>query len=123
METSAMAEAVQKYIKALCDHDMSIMENIFADNATIEDPAGSDPKTGMEALRGFYSYAFNNNIKAELLGSTRCADNTAVFPFFITIDSENGKIKLEAIDVFKFNEEGKIQSMKAYWGAENITPL
>ncbi len=123
MDTGLMKKAVERYIKALCEHDMGIIEKIFAVNATIEDPAGSEQRVGQEAIQGFYSYAFNNNIRAELTGSVRCADNTAVFPFYVILDRENGQMKLEAIDMFIFNDEGKIQSMKAYWGPENITQL
>jgi steroid delta-isomerase len=27
---------------------------------------------------------------------------------------------MDIIDVFKFNEEGKVISMRAFWGAENM---
>lgn len=28
---------------------------------------------------------------------------------------------IDIIDVFEFNEQGRISSMKAYWGPENIS--
>lgn len=121
MNTSVMVQTVDKYIKALCEHDISIIEEIFDINATIEDPAGSEPRTGMETIKGFYQYAFSKNVKAELTGSVRCVGKTAVFPFFITMDTDDSTMKLEPIDMFEFNDEGKIQSMKAYWGKENCS--
>ena len=30
-------------------------------------------------------------------------------------------MKIQVIDVFEFNSAGKVVSMKAYWGPENIS--
>ena len=38
------------------------------------------------------------------------------FPFQVTV----GAMKIEVIDVFEFDDSGKVVSMKAYWGAENL---
>ena len=40
--------------------------------------------------------------------------------FAITV---GGAMRIEPIDVMTFDGDGKITSMKAYWGQENITPL
>ncbi len=118
-----MKETVKKYIQALNEHDMSVIEDIFDSDATIEDPAGSEPKISMTAIKEMYAYAFKMNVTAEMTGSIRCAGNRAAFPFFIVLDREEGKMKLEPIDVFEFNDDGKVQSMKAYWGTENCQSL
>ncbi len=121
MDTNAMKETVEKYIKALCEHEISIIEEIFDENATIEDPAGSEPRVGMSTIRDFYLFAFSMKVKAELTGSVRCSGNTAAFPFTIVMQREGSPMKLDPIDLFEFNENGKIQSMKAYWGPENCS--
>ncbi len=123
MDTNLMTATVNKYIQALNEHDMSIIEDIFDKDAAIEDPAGSEPKAGITAIKEMYAYAFKMNVTAEMTGPVRCAGNRAAFAFFIVLDREEGKMKLEPIDLFEFNDEGKVRSMKAYWGPENCSML
>ena len=47
----------------------------------------------------------------------RCAGNAAAFAFEVHVAG----MKIEVIDVFEFDAEGKVVSMKAYWGQENIS--
>jgi steroid delta-isomerase len=123
LDTSYMVETVKKYIDALNQHDISAIEDIFDSNASVEDPVGSDPRVGQKALRELYLNGFGINIKAELTGNVRCAGTCAVFPFFVILQGGDPPIKIEVIDVFEFNESGKVMSMKAYWGPDNCTPL
>jgi steroid delta-isomerase len=37
------------------------------------------------------------------------------FPFRVVM----GEMKIEIIDVFTFNDDGKVINMKAYWGPDN----
>ena len=38
------------------------------------------------------------------------------FPF----QANAGGMTIDIIDVFEYNDEGKVVSMKAYWGPENM---
>ena len=53
--------------------------------------------------------------KLELSGAPRCAGDAVAFPFIV----HAGEMKIEAIDVFEFDSDGRVASMKAYWGPEN----
>ena len=44
------------------------------------------------------------------------AANTAAFPFQVKM----GDMSIDIIDVFEFDDQGKVVSMKAYWGPENM---
>jgi steroid delta-isomerase len=48
----------------------------------------------------------------------RCAGDSAAFPLAGNV---NG-MRVRAIDVFQFNDAGKIQSMRAYFGQDDLTP-
>jgi steroid delta-isomerase len=56
--------------------------------------------------------AFATGAKIALSGDVRCAGNAAAFPFKVLMEG----VDISPIDVFEFNAEGKVQSMKAYWG-------
>ena len=44
-------------------------------------------------------------------------------PFAVALRPEGRAFKLEVIDVFEFNDTGKIIAQKAYWGPENLSRL
>lgn len=113
MEAADKIAAVENYITAVSTANIDLIKEIFAENGTVEDPVGSEPKEGMEAIVAFYSGFSEMGVKLALTGPVRCAGNAAAFPFTATI----GDTVLEIIDVFEFDADGKVVSMKAYWGA------
>lgn len=113
--------AVEAYIKALTEHDLGAIDALFDDKATVEDPVGGDVIRGKDAILGFYKTAFSSGISARLDGAVRLAANHAVFPFVVELNPGNGEMRLEVIDQFTFNDDGKIAVMKAFWGEENIS--
>ena len=123
LDAKQMAEVAQRYVDIISSHDIEAMCNLFAADAIQEDPVGDEPHIGIDAIREFFQVGFSHDIKAELTGSARCAGNAVAFPLSVTFGAEGSQMKLEAIDVFEFNEDGKIQSMKAYWGADNCSAL
>ena len=115
METADMVAAVHRYVEAFEKSDIDIIRGIFAEDATVEDPVGSPLQDGMDAIVAFYENALASGAKLELTGAPRCAGNAVAFPFRAVMAG----MKVEIIDVFEFNESGKVASMRAYWGPEN----
>lgn len=115
MEVSDKIAAVHKYIEAFDTQDMNIIRELYADDGVVEDPVGTDPHVGIDAIVAFYEPSLQSGAKLELTGTPRCTGNAVAFPFRAVI----GEMKIEIIDVFEFNESGEIVSMKAYWGPEN----
>jgi len=119
LDNNQMADVARRYIEAVTSHDLDGVSALFAADAVQEDPVGHEPHVGIDAIREFFKVGFVADIRGELAGSVLCAPNAIAFPLAVTFKAGDSTLKLEAIDVFEFNEEGKIQSMKAYWGAEN----
>lgn len=115
MEATDKIAAVHRYVEAFEKGDIEIIRELYAESARVEDPVGTDPHVGIEAVIGFYESALGSGAKLELTGDPRCAGNAVAFPFKVLI----GEMTLEAIDVFEFDAAGKVASMKAYWGPEN----
>ena len=115
MDNDTMIATVHKYVEAFDKQDMNIIREIYADNAIVEDPVGTDPYNGIEAVCGFYEGGLGAGAKLELTGNCRCAGNSVAFPFQVVM----GDLRIEIIDVFEFNDAGKVTSMKAYWGESN----
>lgn len=112
MDAAHKRATVEKYIQAVSSDNLDMIREIYAENATVEDPVGSAPHEGIVAIEAFYSKVHGLGVKLELTGPIRCAGNAAAFPFKALTSGH----ELSIIDVFEFNEDGKVVSMKAYWG-------
>lgn len=112
MDAAQKRATVEKYIEAVSTDNLDLIREIYAENATVEDPVGSEPHEGIAAIEAFYSKVHGLGVKLELTGPVRCAGNSAAFPFKAHTQGH----ALDIIDVFEFNDDGKVVSMKAYWG-------
>ena len=121
MKSDEMIEKVQRYIKSVSIQDIEAIKGLYDENAAVEDPVGTDPHVGIEAICAFYQRGFAAQTKLELTGPVRCAGNSAAFPFTATPELGGKKMRIDVIDIFEFNDAGRIQSMRAYWGPENFT--
>ena len=114
-------EACEAYVRCLTESDLEGLLDLFADDAAIEDPVGTDWRQGKEVLREFYAEACQGVAKAELTGNPRVAGSEVAFPFNVTAGAPGQQVVINIIDIFKFNEDGKIATMRAFWGPNNMT--
>jgi steroid delta-isomerase len=116
-------QACTTYIQALEAGDVEAVLGLFAESATVEDPVGTELKAGKAALRPFYEVACQSVTAAQFTGEPKFAGGELAFPFIITIGSGEGAVTIDIIDIFKFDEAGKVVSMRAFWGPENMAPV
>ena len=116
-----MAAAPAAYLKALSNKDLEGILALYADNAVVEDPVGSEPHVGIDAVRAFYSGVVSYDLNAELTGQIRIANDEVAFPF--TCENPAAGVVMHIIDVFKFDDDGKVVSMRAFWGEANAVTL
>ena len=119
MTADEIIKKVQQLVEGVNNHDIAAIIDLYDHDAIVEDPVGTDPKCGHEAIKAFYQQGFQVKIQFELTGTIRCAGNSAAFPFLSTIDLGENKMSIEIIEVLEFNEKGKVQLMRAYLGPEN----
>lgn len=116
METATLQEAVQMYVEAFEKADLSIIRELYAVDATVEDPVGTPVHHCIEEIIEFYKAGFGMGMKLTLNGKPRCAGNSVAFSF----DAVMKSMTITPIDVFELNADGKVQHMRAYWGPENV---
>ena len=116
METALLQKTVQMYIEAFEKADLSIIRELYAEDATLEDPVGTQARQGIEEIIEFYKAGFGMGMKLRLNGKPRCAGNSVAF----SLDAIMEGMTISPIDVFELNADGKIQHMRAYWGPDNI---
>jgi steroid delta-isomerase len=117
-----ITETVNRYLELVAKGNADGVVELYADDATVEDPVGGEVHIGRQAIRGFYGNVEGVQGDAELV-TLRVAGHEAAFHFRLTLELGEAKLRVEPIDVMVFNGEGKIQSMKAYWTPEDMTQL
>jgi len=128
-----MRAAVQAYFDLFNAGDGAGIAALFADDASLIDPVGTDPKSGKDTIAEFYDMATRAGTTLEQTGPTRIAHKSAAFAFkvhvkgikaedtAIDVELPSGAMVIDVIDIFDFNDDGKITHMRAYWGPSNIS--
>src|SRR5215468_5403871 len=116
MEAKQKIDLVERYVAAYNARDLDAILALYAPEATMEDPVGSPPQKGGEAISALYRTGFEMGVRLELEGRVRCAGDSAVFP----LRARTEKSVLYVIDLFEFDAAGKVKRMRAYWGPENL---
>lgn len=111
--------SVHRYLE-LVDHGTAEeLAALYADDATLEDPVGSEPKVGRAAIGEFYKVIEPIERSAQLV-SLHAAGDTAVFEFRIVTVFGDTTVELTPADIMVFDAAGKIVSMRAVWSAEDM---
>lgn len=113
---------VTAYMAALESGSSTTIAALYADDATVEDPVGSEPKVGRKAITTFYSALDGTSQKTELL-AVKISGANAAFHFRVTTPVGGTTYEVEPIDVMTFDGEGRITSMRAFWSPADMRQL
>ena len=126
VSSDRISRAVRAYFLAIRAMDADAFANTFAEDGTTYDPVGTPGIKGRGGLREFFE-AICQNFKSVALteDSIFVAGNGAAVKWTGRGTSTNGRVvRFEGVDVFEINDEGKIQTLRAYWNpAEMIAQL
>jgi steroid delta-isomerase len=112
-------EVVDEYVRLVAIGTAAEIAALYADGATVEDPVGSDVLTGAEAITAFYSGLEGLEQKTRML-ALRVAGGEAAFHFEVQTFADGVTYTLAPFDVMVFDDDGKITSMRAYWGDDDM---
>ncbi len=115
-------DAVDRYFAAWTSLDPAAYTACFSATAAVHDPYGSTPRQGTNALREFFggiAHALEEvRINAE---SVHVAGNRAAVVFRGKAVGKNRKpVEVVGIDVFEFDEAGRITTLWAYWDSAAV---
>ena len=115
------ATTVKRYLELATAGKVDEIVDLYAEDGTVEDPVGGEVHIGTEAIRGFYAMIPKGDNATELF-TLRALGNEAAFYWALTVEIGGNRLRIEIISTMTFNGDGKIASMKAYWGPENMKP-
>lgn len=124
MDSSIMKKQLQEYIDAFNAGDSERLMKLFADEARVEDPVGQPPKIGYQEVATFYTESMSGGAQLELVAPPRGSfSNAAAISFKVHSKMEGKSICIHVTDVMTFDEEGKIVTMQAFWGPDDMQQL
>jgi steroid delta-isomerase len=110
----AITHTVNRYLELLATGKADDVLTLYAADATIEDPIGSDVRRGHDAIHEFYA-GFQDAKKDTELAELRIAGSEAAFLWHLTLDAGGSRTRISPISMMAFDEEARITSMRAFW--------
>ena len=120
-EYAKAVEIADKYMQFMSTKNYDGVLTLYAEDATLEDPVGSEIKQGKAAISAFYHGIGDTELACNRTGPVRYASREMVFPFECLMTSDEGVMKMEIIDHFVLNEDDLIVAMRAFWGPESAS--
>ena len=115
----AIAETVNRYLELVATGRADDVVTLYAADATIEDPIGSDIQRGHDAIHQFYAN-FQDAKKDTELAERRIGGSEAAFFWHLTLDAGESRTRISPISVMTFDEDAKITSMRAFWSPSDV---
>ena len=110
--TRAITDTVNRYIALIATGSADDLVELYADDASVEDPVGGEVHIGRQAIHRFYSAIDDARRECELV-SLRVAGDEAAFQFRLTVNTGGHRMVIEPIDVMACDDRGRIATMKA----------
>ncbi|MFI1913611.1 nuclear transport factor 2 family protein [Nocardia sp. NPDC020380] len=112
-------DVAEQYVKLVGSGPTEQILSLYAEGAVVEDPIGSAARVGHDAIREMYATLENLERSTEL-HAVRSAGKHAAVSFTLVTKFGDKQMTLSPIDIMEFDDEGKIVSMKAYWGPDDM---
>ena len=111
---------VHELIDALAAGNAARIVALYAHDATVEDPVGTEPVCGRAAIAEFYARAVALGVRIELVSPVRGSHGlAAAMAFDVVADRPDGQMRIAVIEVLEFDPALKIKSMRAYWAPDD----
>lgn len=110
MPTASISQVALLYLKSFAEKDIGSLEVLFADNITLSDWEGS--LVGKENILNFNKKLFStiNNIGVDVV-KVAVGQSTVIAELRILL---NNKQSLNVVDVIEFDDDNKIQAIRAF---------
>jgi steroid delta-isomerase len=127
VEQAGLAEkidaAVDSYIELLNSGTAEQIADLYAADATVEDPIGADIRDTRDQLVEFYSVITGMDERTATLKWKKIAGDTAVFEFTLVTKTAGLAFEITPVDIMVFDDEGKVATMRAVWQQSDLKQL
>jgi steroid delta-isomerase len=112
----------ENYLDVVNRRDPDLIAELFALNATVEDPVGPSFYKGRDAIRGMFERAATDLSLMEVrrVRPISVAESYAAFAVVATTEMGGARQKVDVVSVLNFGDDGLITSMRAFWNFEEV---
>lgn len=121
LDDAAIRSRVEQYLDLVATGTADQVLAMFAPDATVEDPVGSEVKRGRDEIHAFYASFEAMTKRTELVLLRTCAGEAAFHFQIATEVSADLTATMAPVEVMTFDDEGLITSMRAWWGESDLT--
>lgn len=117
-----IVHVMRKYARCMSAGDTAGTVALFAADAIIHDPVES-PGRQRDELRQFYQGSFDASggfIEMTLDGEVRVSGRYGAAAYIARMTLSGTHVMVHTLDVMKFNDDGLIATMHAYWGPNTV---
>ena len=113
----AVQSAIDAYLVATRAMDANAVAEAFATDGVSNDPVGTPPHEGRDAIHRFMEGILAETERVIATpNQVFVAGDGAAFSWTVQLTTKHGRsVTFEGIDVIQVNDEGKIQTLHAYW--------
>ena len=128
VESRFMADIVatiDAYVKRMTANDREGWLDLWAPDATMEDPVGTPVKHGRDEIGAFYDHSRSlaDGLEVRVGSEPIVCGNEAVFLLEIIVTTGGQKLRMPAYDVMRFDDEARIVAQRAFVDFTKMTPL
>ena len=108
--------ALQTYLRCWAQDDRDGWLDLFAEDASIEDPVGAPVTKGKAAIAAFWDRIHQGEmaLSCELDRIVVCG-HEALMIFVVITRGAGVEMRVRIADLFTFDDAGKIATMRAFW--------
>ncbi len=113
MDRTELEALVHTYVDAVGRQDVEGCVALFAEEGVQEDPLGSPPNVGHEAIRAFFEKSYAVPFTVEMDPEILIGGDYASFRFTIKVPLGEDTVVVRVADLMQVDERGKITRMQA----------
>jgi steroid delta-isomerase len=110
-------DTVQRYLAAFSAGDREGWLDLFAPDATVEDPVGTDVCKGRDEIGAFWdqSQSMTDAVTLQLVQGPGGNEREIAFAMEAHAQIGDTTMVVPTIDVMTFDDDGRITSQRAFW--------
>lgn len=102
------------YMTAVSAHDLDTLMALFAPGAEQQEPVGTPPNVGHDAIRGFFAASRQVPFTMTRMGPVTVVGNRALFMARVRIELADGVREMTTADVFTVDDQCRIVELLAF---------
>ena len=114
-------QLVRAYLDTVSRGDIEARLALFAPGASFEDPVGTPPMVGHEALRAYWEAGAGFEVRAQLEFVAVAGDEAAYLFTAELIGAPHDRVTIRVIETIEVDEDGLICRMRAYFDRNTMT--